>query len=160
MDDRLSLLSSSPRLRGAPGQRIGGLRGARLIPASAGSTTPHLSPEATHAAHPRVCGEHITPGDNDITHLGSSPRLRGAHTRQTRLQLPHRLIPASAGSTGRGKLPPGTPRAHPRVCGEHPAVRVDVGLPHGLIPASAGSTCLCVFHHVLLWAHPRVCGEH
>ena len=71
----------------------------RLIPASAGSTTPHLSPEATHAAHPRVCGEHITPGDNDITHLGSSPRLRGAPVTLQVSTLAPRLIPASAGST-------------------------------------------------------------
>ena len=70
---------SSPRLRGAPSSITTTTPGVGLIPASAGSTHGYEHFRVWLWAHPRVCGEHITPGDNDITHLGSSPRLRGAH---------------------------------------------------------------------------------
>ena len=160
MDDRLSLLSSSPRLRGAPGQRIGGLRGARLIPASAGSTGDSGDLLLELGAHPRVCGEHAIRETPPSAPIGSSPRLRGALAGGNHAACVTGLIPASAGSTTPAPPSPSGSGAHPRVCGEHrPAGNVTVGsagssprlrgapsctghrlVLHRLIPASAGST--------------------
>ena len=69
---------------------------------------------------------------------------------------------------------------HPRVCGEHLAVRTlrqnspgssprmrgTHGIPgrcrsdDGIIPAYAGNTQVHMAGRVPLWDHPRVCGEH
>ena len=49
---------SSPRVRGAPGQRVEPLGGRGLIPARAGSTPVARSAPRLWGAHPRACGEH------------------------------------------------------------------------------------------------------
>ena len=92
---------------------------------------------------------------------GSSPHVRGA---------PPRLAAALPGA-----------RDHPRMCGEHRAVGVDVVRAEGIIPACAGSTMIESYNgrrrrgsspHVrgAPWRglsartpardHPRMCGEH
>ena len=111
---------------------------------------------------------------------GSSPHARGA---PQNLRAPcdrRRLIPACAGSTRRHSPRPTTPRAHPRMRGEHVIVdnghvRHEGSSPHArgapagaetrprrarLIPACAGSTGSGVYSHQLSEAHPRMRGEH
>ena len=99
MDDRLPLLGSSPRLRGALGQFSGGSGLDGLIPASAGSTRHVAGVHARTTAHPRVCGEHLRVVHGNRHGHGSSPRLRGAHKMNSIPMQLDRLIPASAGST-------------------------------------------------------------
>ena len=155
-----SNFGSSPRLRGAPAVTLVQGVWAGLIPASAGSTDISSTGGPQPPAHPRVCGEHQSTSPQASVNLGSSPRLRGAPVDDLQTQRDLGLIPASAGSTGGGKLPPSTPGAHPRVCGEHVRA-IDETHPHAgssprlrgalpikmerqftirLIPASAGST--------------------
>ena len=111
---------------------------------------------------------------------GSSPRARGARSRQGGRVRGRGLIPASAGSTcTRWGVPP--PReAHPRERGEHvsptswstvgrgssPRARGALAGGEGdrvhrrLIPASAGSTARRVPSAWSMRAHPRERGEH
>ena len=111
---------------------------------------------------------------------GSSPPVRGAREEIPGRAKPRGLIPACAGSTRSAQLTRITPRAHPRLCGEHenyhsrkyrvqgssPPVRgaLSCYVPSvhdvGLIPACAGSTACAVFDIHAGKAHPRLCGEH
>ena len=92
-------MGSSPRMRGALEDGVGGLLGDGIIPADAGSTP--ARPEAQRVAedHPRGCGEHICLTYVPILMTGSSPRMRGAQgiCRIQRIELG--IIPADAGST-------------------------------------------------------------
>ena len=110
---------SSPRVRGkldAPSTRR---TAARLIPARAGKTVRSTIPGASHAAHPRACGENPSGRTGIPGRTGSSPRVRGKQARREPEVLHRRLIPARAGKTfgshGEGNWRP----AHPRACGEN-----------------------------------------
>ena len=92
--------------------------------------------------------------------MGSSPRMRGAHTSTNKKSVDDGIIPAYAGSTMTARRSWCWTRDHPRVCGEHrvpPLMRSATkgssprmrGARHnlgraddrfGIIPAYAGST--------------------
>ena len=110
---------SSPRMRGAPGDRMPVLRLLRIIPADAGSTVWDLMNWTVTWDHPRGCGEHSSEISWPSSFGGSSPRMRGAHTTLTSSHLGIRIIPADAGSTPRLPVPAVEIRDHPRGCGEH-----------------------------------------
>ena len=90
---------SSPRVRGKPyAQRLRGLA-LGLIPACAGKT-PRAAPMFANApAHPRVCGENLTPVIEALVPVGSSPRVRGKRSRTGQSSRRPGLIPARAGKT-------------------------------------------------------------
>ena len=107
----------------------------------------------------RVCGEHCR-------HTGSARSCRG-------------IIPAYAGNTFRPVRSAEHPWDHPRVCGEHAAVRNAPEYPSGssprmrgtlwqcwrcgwagIIPAYAGNTNSVSHTLGTSGDHPRVCGEH
>ena len=136
----LSLMGSSPHVRGARRDMDPVQPAAGIIPACAGSTPRNLLLVSAPWDHPRMCGEHATPRMDTPDSTG--------------------IIPACAGSTSvcfLGKFLVGD---HPRMCGEHfnceevalmrvgssPHVRgahLDRRLPRresGIIPACAGST--------------------
>ena len=125
-------------------------------------------------------GEHLKRGEIPGAGKGSSPLARGA---RVDLRLDGRgngIIPACAGST----CPPTTPTMtgwdHPRLRGEHRAIKplcdypkgssplargarggrfLDVR-PEGIIPACAGSTAVAMSRCVASGDHPRLRGEH
>ncbi len=174
------LQGSSPHARGAlvPGRL--NRNGVGLIPACAGSTRSVPQSWAAWRAHPRMRGEHKLDGPLRRVHQGSSPHARGAPRSQRLDHQGSRLIPACAGSTGRGVslTRPGT--AHPRMRGEHVegtiCMRPCAGSsphargapPYGkcstgstrLIPACAGSTTVREVLDGFHAAHPRMRGEH
>ncbi len=90
---------SSPRARGARGDRSHSQLRAGIIPASAGSTLRWGGQRHRCADHPRERGEHILALTDAIEALGSSPRARGAQRRSDPHQPRPGIIPASAGST-------------------------------------------------------------
>ena len=153
-------MGSSPRMRGAP--RLWRGHGVKvwIIPADAGSTRPENQSKPTHRDHPRGCGEHGAGDDKPYAGLGSSPRMRGAQPLLIDLLGVFGIIPADAGSTGRGAAGYWADPDHPRGCGEH-TMRISLvfhqagssprmrGAPlsprpstarGGIIPADAGST--------------------
>ena len=171
---------SSPRMRGARSDHIGGLAWLRIIPADAGSTQGGSVHFDGAADHPRGCGEH--PSSHHAQHFvaGSSPRMRGAQTIPGDDDIPVWIIPADAGSTTASASTADGMKDHPRGCGEHakmdrictsaegssPRMR---GAPRAvasqavvgrIIPADAGSTPLLTQGWASPGDHPRGCGEH
>ena len=153
-------LGSSPRLRGTqqPLRQTTTTRG--IIPALAGNTQYFLSRIAAARDHPRACGEHSAISPCAARTLGSSPRLRGTHTRCAILVTIGGIIPALAGNTGLSREEKDYSWDHPRACGEHEHLmsikdsgggssprlrgtqkigRMESG-KHGIIPALAGNT--------------------
>ena len=173
-------MGSSPRMRGAQGQKTGGGSRPGSSPRMRGAPPRTSSSASRTGDHPRVCGEHVVSFRSHPRRVGSSPRMRGALLARESPRVQAGIIPAYAGST--------TPRArrfrcrrdHPRVCGEHCALlsqslpvpgssprmrgalepcRV-AALRPGIIPAYAGSTRRRASGSAPRRDHPRVCGEH
>src|SRR5690606_20807549 len=90
---------SSPRARGAQccGREL--FAWPRIIPACAGSTRACLAAGAAPRDHPRVRGEHVTSELHRLSGQGSSPRARGAPSRNLAGPPAVGIIPACAGST-------------------------------------------------------------
>ena len=146
------------------------MRGARSALFAAGS----------HSDHPRGCGEHVTPPPTPVSSIGSSPRMRGARSRQCSHSPCARILPADAGSTCCSRWASVLVWDHPRGCGEHNVFNYSVGGSGGssprlrgaqiflhakistkrIIPADAGSTCVTTRLKQQRPDHPRGCGEH
>ncbi|MUH60598.1 hypothetical protein GSD1FS_1980 [Bifidobacterium sp. GSD1FS] len=90
---------SSPRVRGKPTEPHPCGLVVRIIPASAGQTTPrrHTRPRMTD--HPRECGANARSSPMGTMRCGSSPRVRGKLVVSGRCSCVVRIIPASAGQT-------------------------------------------------------------
>ena len=76
------IFGSSPRVRGKQrgvGDQDGG---SGLIPARAGKTPLHDGPLRGGRAHPRACGENLTPAGRFVIQGGSSPRVRGKRSKR------------------------------------------------------------------------------
>ena len=70
-------------------------------------------------AHPRSRGEHVSDGESDPWHVGSSPLARGTQTVSAQQVDQAGLIPARAGNTISHASPGSSRWAHPRSRGEH-----------------------------------------
>ena len=154
------LKGSSPHARGAPCGGFTRASSGGIIPACAGSTRLPRSAAQRLRDHPRMRGEHNSPGRLHSPHLGSSPHARGARCSVSYAIHHGRIIPACAGSTHRWNFAVGAVRDHPRMRGEHSplefcsrcsagssphargalAQRWDLWGLEGIIPACAGST--------------------
>ena len=110
---------SSPHVRGAPCDGLGGIMTKRIIPACAGSTSGSPAPPAISTDHPRMCGEHMTWLQWHYDRLGSSPHVRGALAGIVSSMASQGIIPACAGSTSTASTKSSRPWDHPRMCGEH-----------------------------------------
>ena len=167
-------------MRGAHARHITAGRRLGIIPAYAGSTSSAKRHQRYTWDHPRVCGEHSCSSGEGRLQPGSSPRMRGAPTRERVGVGGSGIIPAYAGST---RCPGTWPRRsgdHPRVCGEHVSQQTGIGFNSGssprmrgaheivgevgvrrrIIPAYAGSTVGRRNSRADEEDHPRVCGEH
>ena len=126
-----------------------------------------------------MCGENSIKIPRRSETAGSSPRVRGKHSRDRDAGAVQGLIPACAGKTDLSTSSALAAWAHPRVCGENSSVassrltcsgsspRVR-GKPWAfdsesgvarLIPACAGKTWRGRRFPWGSRAHPRVCGE-
>ena len=158
--EREPQIGSSPRARGTPPFRAAHRNDDRFIPACAGNTPHSAHPRAIIAVHPRVRGEHVHARIDLFDGFGSSPRARGTPSRFAHDGEINRFIPACAGNTRNSPVPPMRNTVHPRVRGEHLAVRANGMDWFRFIPACAGNTTK---NTPALWmntVHPRVRGEH
>ena len=171
---------SSPHTRGAPQLRRRPPRRSGIIPAYAGSTRTPPSCSGWRPDHPRIRGEHGSACREVLGDDGSSPHTRGARMGGVGGRFLVGIIPAYAGSTARRRRRPRSPWDHPRIRGEHSALRERVTVysgssPHTrgaptstasirpwrrIIPAYAGSTTDVLCSALDRWDHPRIRGEH
>ena len=127
-----------------------------------------------------MCGEHEHFQHFRPLETGSSPHVRGTHTKIEKLNHIQRFIPACAGNTYTALSVSSKMTVHPRMCGEHILVKIQRHLlagssPHvrgtqirienqisddRFIPACAGNTTLMSNLMLRLAVHPRMCGEH
>ena len=111
---------------------------------------------------------------------GSSPRVRGTQPLDLGAEFFKRFIPARAGNTRADEVRVLLEAVHPRACGEHMPVGVqlqpDIGSSprvrgtqlwqqqgvcyRRFIPARAGNTWQPDAGRVSKTVHPRACGEH
>ena len=151
-----------------------------IIPACAGNTSAPCQARPSARDHPRVCGEHSKECVPIWDNQGSSPRVRGTPACRRILVPPNGIIPACAGNTSCSTCSSPAGRDHPRVCGEHHRLNLELqrltgSSPRvrgtrrqqtqtentaGIIPACAGNTTDRVPTLRRPWDHPRVCGEH
>ena len=150
---------SSPRVRGAAGNKLVSFSFVGIIPARAGSRRSTDTQKNGERDHPRACGEQVATDDCTTDTEGSSPRVRGAVSGTPLTQTPTRIIPARAGSSCWNQLWGIVSRDHPRACGEQVATDDCTTDTEGIIPARAGSrrTC-CHASAASMGSSPRVRG--
>ena len=171
---------SSPHLRGTRQRKTPHRRKTRFIPAPAGNTAQSRLTFPILTVHPRTCGEHLQASGFTTSWNGSSPHLRGTHSRSDLFHDVPRFIPAPAGNTGSVCSEANPCSVHPRTCGEHSNTNLFIrnsagssphlrGTPDDLhhqvvssrfIPAPAGNTCPRPSGAAPRPVHPRTCGEH
>ena len=117
--NRVYIVGSSPRMRGALARCWCFGLSRWIIPADAGSTSKMWCMGSARRDHPRGCGEHALKKSASASGLGSSPRMRGAPGRHLHRRGPVRIIPADAGSTDPLANIYAGLKDHPRGCGEH-----------------------------------------
>ena len=133
----VSGIGSSPRVRGKPLSAADDYYTQRIIPASAGQTSPRRSTTAppriipasagqtdsgrywrvVAADHPRECGANCPPQPATSMASGSSPRVRGKQQFDICHRNLLRIIPASAGQTCDRQARHRDHTDHPRECG-------------------------------------------
>ena len=146
-------------MRGKHAVAFDGVGLTRNIPAYAGKTFPYPAERRDGTEHPRVCGENMVRCGLSGKPPGTSPRMRGKHSRITRGSSRKRNIPAYAGKTfdllGLGA----TTVEHPRVCGENLLPFRPGGGAGGTSPRMRGKLGNMTGFVHRSKEHPRVCGE-
>ena len=169
---------SSPRMRGKRSRPLACVPCHRIIPAHAGQTRVRTALRRTRTDHPRACGANLTVAVTLAVPAGSSPRMRGKHTKTPKTMSYPRIIPAHAGQTTSTSDSWATAPDHPRACGANTARKPVTGIKTGssprmrgkrgcggrsttrgrIIPAHAGQTSPLSEHSSPRSDHPRACG--
>ena len=136
------LAGSSPHTRGALTWDLIKSIAKRIIPAYAGSTGVYLALHPPQRDHPRIRGEHNRNRSFSLGIRGSSPHTRGARYAVRTPARRRRIIPAYAGSTGRGGRRAWTSRDHPRIRGEHSGAITPIEQGPGSSPHTRGAPSL------------------
>ena len=131
-------LGSSPRSRGP---RLSSSRETPawwFIPAFAGTTRTCHAVRGRGTVHPRVRGDHVANLKRAVATIGSSPRSRGPQCCSGLVHVALRFIPAFAGTTRRCAAARPRSSVHPRVRGDHTAMKHRASDEFGSSPRSRG----------------------
>ena len=151
---------SSPHMRGTHmRQRRRGLL-VGIIPAYAGNTGIWSDIVRFRRDHPRICGEHSCRHLAHRLPQGSSPHMRGTPDFYVDNVRGYGIIPAYAGNTNAPSSTHVTARDHPRICGEHTAIKGGRMMAGGSSPHMRGTLEKHPRGTVSARDHPRICGEH
>ena len=112
---------SSPRGRGTLLLGFVAVAAVRFIPARAGNAAPHMRGSPAATVHPRAGGERTERSDDLPASSGSSPRGRGTPGPPASAPGRARFIPARAGNAGRCGAASAGGAVHPRAGGERDA---------------------------------------
>ena len=129
---------SPPRMRGKRERRDRVTMQERITPAHAGKTRSTFSILATHADHPRACGENGHRQSHRDGDCGSPPRMRGKLGSRGLVVSTRRITPAHAGKTQRNAYGLVSSADHPRACGENAALRLQLRRRRGSPPRMRG----------------------
>ncbi len=175
----ITVVGSSPRMRGTVTLTHDAALIKRFIPAHAGNSVSSGGNIQSRRVHPRACGEQRTARACSPSSDGSSPRMRGTADPVRSPRAASRFIPAHAGNRRMASSAPAMPPVHPRACGEQGSPRrtgvVDSGssprmrgtgqhagregVERRFIPAHAGNRNCAQSPAVMSPVHPRACGE-
>ena len=134
-----SPFGSSPRVRGTDGGAcVPGLP-VRFIPARAGNGRCWRGRRSGRSVHPRACGERKCRVMQQLSHGGSSPRVRGTVDRSSSSLLDSRFIPARAGNGYPLCNRCAVSKVHPRACGERTLNRTPAFCHCGSSPRVRGT---------------------
>ena len=171
---------TSPHTRGSLGVGAARRRVLGNIPAYAGITSPRAASSRGRGEHPRIRGDHQATGETANSKTGTSPHTRGSLGVGAARRRVLGNIPAYAGITRGWCGTPTCTREHPRIRGDHEAIRGMIyklagTSPHtrgsqlkslsaftllGNIPAYAGITACKQTTMFGLREHPRIRGDH
>ena len=107
----------SPRMRGNPDEASRMRDSDGSIPAHAGQPRVYRVAHRFAGVYPRACGATERAQDEQVSHKGLSPRMRGNREPRLQLSADYRSIPAHAGQPLTKSSPRYCARVYPRACG-------------------------------------------
>ena len=131
----------------------------RITPAHAGKSGHDAGCPRCGQDHPRPCGEKPCTLLGDAMAAGSPPPMRGKGTFFLQNVPLHRITPAHAGKSPRCNYFRGSPKDHPRPCGEKEQVRPTAAGRRGSPPPMRGKESVMDYVSIGIMDHPRPCGE-
>ena len=150
---------SSPRIRGESMMTSVHTSPSWIIPANTGRIPRRGGDHHCPWDHPREYGENTPVVEPDVSHLGSSPRIRGESNQGQRRRFLVRIIPANTGRiccAGAGCC---CPWDHPREYGENAGIAAVVGALVGSSPRIRGEFNRHRLNKRRKADHPREYGE-
>ena len=93
--------------------------GTRITPAYAGTTFSYIVVVYFHQDHPRLRGDHSSPGDGRDALAGSPPLTRGPRVPPDKAPRAMGITPAYAGTTKASEMMSDDTQDHPRLRGDH-----------------------------------------
>ena len=135
----LTIVGSSPRMRGSPQSSVKYNRARGIIPAHAGLTLFVVCGVSRKRDHPRACGAHLSYTSCNSVMVGSSPRMRGSLRTVQQAMTLSGIIPAHAGLTIQLSNRLHSVGDHPRACGAHLLDNLSIRWRRGSSPRMRGS---------------------
>ncbi len=130
---------SPPHARGTPCRFTAFTRSSRITPACAGNTLDFPGFEPFAEDHPRMRGEHFEAACRALLYLGSPPHARGTLCSALLCSKDCRITPACAGNTNFRHRMDFWRWDHPRMRGEHFAIKTPFFNKAGSPPHARGT---------------------
>ena len=109
---------SSPRVWGEDGKERSCDQSGRIIPTRVGRRSPAAEGDPANADHPHACGEKDTAIHDEVTYVGSSPRVWGEEGSWRPGRWRRRIIPTRVGRSSSATCSSNLRPDHPHACGE------------------------------------------
>ena len=155
----ISILGSSPRVRGAAEWVPSYFDFQGIIPARAGSSRGRSATTRPAWDHPRACGEQGETLTDASAAMGSSPRVRGAVRDRYDLDAYNGIIPARAGSSVSPDPSSLEWGDHPRACGEQDELGYKLLAIEGSSPRVRGAVLFCRLNPYFVGIIPARAGS-
>ena len=115
---RLYDSGSSPRVWGQAVNFVTVRTSERIIPTRVGTSLGQLSHIALYEDHPHACGDKLIDRFEDLSNLGSSPRVWGQVSRAAFILSVRGIIPTRVGTSITTSVKVCKSKDHPHACGD------------------------------------------